>query len=136
MGFVENQLHAEMQVRGFKIIGVFGGAVAGPAEISDDIARLYHRPDLEGFIIGEIFAEMGVIIVAFFIKAADSDPPAAVLIPAQRLDRAALHRDDRGADRAHHVVAQVLALKSIGPAVAEIVALAVGVAFGDRGESL
>ena len=39
--FVENQLHAEMQVRLFDVVDIFGGAVSGMPHVADDIARLH-----------------------------------------------------------------------------------------------
>jgi hypothetical protein len=38
---------------------------------------------------------MRIVIIAFFIKTPDADPPAAVLVPAQRFHIAGFDGDDR-----------------------------------------
>ena len=73
---------------------------------------------------------MGVV-VALLVEAADSQSPAAVLVPAYGLHVAGLHRDDRRAHLAHHVVAQVLALKAVASGHAEVVEVAVGETLGN-----
>ena len=79
---------------------------------------------------------MGVVIIPFFIEAADADAPAAVLVPAQGLHGAGFHGDDGSSHLAHHVVAQMAALVAVGAGNAEVVIVAVWEVSGDGGKGL
>ena len=81
------------------IIGILLGAVAGMAHVSDHIPGSDHAAFLQIQRIGEILTQVSVIVVAFAVKASDTDPPAAVLVPAEGLHVAGFHGDDGRADR-------------------------------------
>ena len=68
---------------------------------------------------------MCIVVVTLFIKAADSDAPAAVLIPAKGFHVTGLHGDDGYTDLAHHVVSQVGTLIAIAPGRSKIIIIAV-----------
>jgi hypothetical protein len=125
-----------VQVWSRDIVGIFGGAVTGSAEIADDITGLNDAADLQSFIIREILAKMSIIIIPLPIKAADTDPPAAVLVPAESLHITGLHGNDRGADLAHHIMSEMLPLEAIASGYPKIIEVAVGIILGDRKISL
>src|SRR5690606_3849215 len=77
---------------------------------------------------------MGVVVITLAVAAAYPYPPSAVLVPAERFHRPAFHRDNRGAHRAHHVVAEVPALEAVRPAGPEIVVVVVVKTFRNRRE--
>ena len=79
---------------------------------------------------------MGVIVVPLLVKAADSQPPAAVLVPAHGLHVAGFHGDHRGSHLPHEVVAQMLAAETVAPGYAEVVEITVRKALGDGGKCL
>ena len=64
---------------------------------------------------------MGVIIISFFIKAADADPPAAVAVPSQTFHIAGFHSDNRRTDLSHHIVPKVLPAVTEGTGRAKVV---------------
>ena len=41
---------------------------------------------------------MRIVVITHSVKAADADTPAAILVPAEGLDIAGFHCDDRGTD--------------------------------------
>ena len=81
------------------IIGILLGAVAGVAHITDHVPGSDHAAFLQIQCIGKVLTQVGVIVVAFTVKASDADPPAAVLVPAEGFHIAGFHGDDRRADR-------------------------------------
>ena len=85
-------------MNGVDIVGVLLGAVAGVAHIADHIPGSYHAALLQIKGIGKILPQMGVIIIALLIKAADADPPASVPVPAKSLHIAGFNADDRCAN--------------------------------------
>lgn len=84
LGFIKNQLYSKMKVGVIDIIGILCAAVSGTSQISDYIACLDDTAFFEGFVIGIVFSQVSVIIVAFFVEAADAKPPSAILIPTDR----------------------------------------------------
>ena len=94
-----------MQVGFVDVIRVFRGAVAGAPEIADDIPGGDDAAFLQLALIGVILAQMGIIVVPFFVKAADAEPPSAVLIPADGFHIAGFDGDDGRARLPHHVMA-------------------------------
>ena len=79
---------------------------------------------------------MCVIVVAFSVKAADTQPPAAVLVPADGFYISGLHGDYGGSDLAHHIVAQMLALIAVGTGDAEVIIVLIGKSLGNGREGL
>ena len=75
--------------------------------------------------------QVGIIVVAFSVKGTDTHPPAAIAVPAHGLHHAPFHRHDGGAQGAHQIVSQVLALEAEGTGGTKIVAMAVAVTGGD-----
>ena len=132
---MENQLDAEMQVRRIDIVSVFAGAVAGHAEVSDDLAR-GHDLSFVHVVVGMILAQVCIVIVPLAVEAADPDAPAAVLVPADRLDIAGFYSDDRRSDGAHHIMSEMMPAIAVAAGGTEIVEVAVIVAAGDRRERL
>ena len=47
LGFIKNKLQAEMKMGLIDIVGVFRTAVAGSAEIADDVSGLDNTPFLQ-----------------------------------------------------------------------------------------
>ena len=118
------------------VVGVLRAAVTGAPQIAYDIPGLHHAAHLQAGLVGVILAQMGVIVVAFVVKAAYSQPPSAILVPAQGFHIAGFHGNHRSPHLAHHVVAQVLTLEAIAAGHAEVVKIAVGKSFGDGGKCL
>ena len=63
-----------MGLRGMILLSPFF-AVAGMSHIADDIAGSHNAAFFQTFLKRGILAQMGVVIVAFFIKTADADTP-------------------------------------------------------------
>ena len=76
------------------VVYIFLRAVPGMPHVTDHFPGCHLAADLKISLIWVILAEMCVIIVSFFIVAADTNAPAAVLIPAKCLHGAALDCDD------------------------------------------
>jgi len=106
---------------GIDVVGVFCGAVAGASEISDYITGLHNAALLQGFVIGIIFSQMGIVIITFFVKASDSQSPSSVLIPADRLDLPGFHTDNGSSHLPHKIMSQMAALKAIAAGCSEII---------------
>ncbi len=94
LGFVENKLQPPMEMDGLNVVDVFLFAVSGVPHVADHIPGSDHAPLFQVKGIGEVLAQVGVIIVPFAVKAADADAPAAVLVPAQGFHIAGLDGDD------------------------------------------
>ena len=114
LGFIKNQLYSEMQVGFINIICIFRSAVTGPSKISNDISGGDDAAFFKVCLIWVILAQMGIIIISFFIKASDSQTPASVLVPADGLHIAGFDRHNRSPCLSHHVMAQMLSAVSIG----------------------
>ena len=106
--FVENQLDAEVQMGDIDIAGVFRCAAAGMSHIADDVSGSYGTAFGQSERVRVILTQMGVVIIPFMVKAADSDPPAAVLVPAKRFYGSGFYGRDEdvyirrsGAHRSH-----------------------------------
>ena len=69
---------------------------------------------------------MCIVIVAFFVKAADPKPPASVLVPADSLHIAGFHGNDGGSYLAHHIMSEMLALEAIAAGNTKIVIILIG----------
>ena len=72
-----------MQMRLVDIVHILRGAVAGSAHITNHIPGLHDTPFLQIESVRKAFPQMGVIVIPLFVKAPDTDPPAAVLVPAK-----------------------------------------------------
>ena len=92
--FVKDQLYAEMEMNLIDIIDIFRGAVAGMPHVSNDIPGRYNASFLESFRKRIILPQVRVVIITFFVKAPDSDAPAAILIPAKSLHISGLDCND------------------------------------------
>src|SRR5699024_1422176 len=96
----------------------------------------YDAPLFQIGLVGVILTQVGVVVITLLVKAAQSQPPASVLVPSYGLHIAGFYRNDGGSHLSHHVMAQVLAFKTVAAGGSEIVVVAVGKGFGDGGESL
>ena len=94
LGFIKNQFKAPMQMDSLDIIHIFSSAVACMAHISDDISCRNDTAFFQFLIIWEILSQMGIVIIPLTIEAADTDTPAAVLIPAKRFNIAGFYGND------------------------------------------
>ncbi len=72
-----------MEVDGIDVIRVFFGAVAGVSHVADDVSGSDHASFFKIKGIREVLAQVGIVIVALAVKAADADAPSAILIPAK-----------------------------------------------------
>ena len=131
--FVKNQLQPEMEVGRFNPVDILLVRVAGLPQVADDIARAHGLSLGQPLGEGVIPAQMGVIIIAPAVGRADADAPAAVLVPAERLDCAALDGNHGRADAAHQVMSQVPAFEAVGARRAEIIKVIVPIPLGKRG---
>ena len=118
------------------IVGVFPGGVAGSAHEADNLSGADKVSLLQSRCIRRVLAQMGVVVIPFFVQRTDAHAPAAVLVPAQRLHRPRLHGDNGRAKTAHEVVAQMLAAEAVASAHAEVVAMAVPIARRNGGKGL
>ena len=134
--FVKDQLHAEVQVDGLNVIDILLAGIAGAAHEADHVACVHVLPLGKTRGVGRVFSQVGVIVVAQAVVRADADPPAAVLIPAQRLDGAALHGDDGRSQCAEQVVSEMGAGKAIAALCTEVIVVCIAVARGNGGEGL
>ena len=136
LALVEDQFHAEVQMNGLNVVHVLLIGVAGAAHEADEISRLHHIPLCQPRSEGCVLLQMSIIIVSFTIKGANSNPPTAIAVPAHGLYHAPLHRHNGGAQGAHHIMAQVLALKAEGAADPEVIAMPVAIPGGNGRKSL
>ena len=118
-------------MNGVDIVSVLLGAVAGVAHIADHIPGSYHAALLQIKGIGKILPQMGVIIIALLIKAADADPPASVPVPAKSLHIAGFNGGYGGSDLPHHIMAKVGSFVAIASGGTKIVIIAVVKSFGN-----
>ena len=79
---------------------------------------------------------MGIVIIALPVVGANADAPAAVAVPAERLDRAALHGADGRAERAKDVVAEVRPRIAIAALRSEVRVMRPGIARRNGRERL
>lgn len=105
LGFVEDKLHPPMEMDGFNVIHIFFGAIARVPHVADHIAGSYNAAFFESKGVWEILAQMGIVIIAFAIEAADANTPAPILVPAKGFHIAGLYCDDGRTNLAHHVMA-------------------------------
>ena len=78
----KDQLQADVQMRLGHAVVILLGRIARGAEIPDHLPRFDLGAELDARLIRVALAQMRIIIGAFPIKAADAQPPAAILIPA------------------------------------------------------
>lgn len=71
-----------MQMHLVNIIDIFRSTVSGMPHIADHIARRNQTSLCKSFRIGIILAQVGVVVIPLLVKAADAQPPAPVLVPA------------------------------------------------------
>ena len=64
------------------VIHIFLCTVSGAPHIANHITCLHDTSHFQGFAVGKILAQMGIIIVPPAVKTADSQTPSAVLVPA------------------------------------------------------
>ena len=88
--FVKNQLHAEMQVVNFNVIGVFLIGIPRPSHESDDIPGIYRLPHRQVGGKGLVLQQVRVVIVALAVMTADAHTPSAIAVPTQCFHRAAM----------------------------------------------
>ena len=98
LGLVKNKLQPPVKMDGLDVVGILFGAVAGVAHVADYIPGGDHAALLQLQSVGKVLPQMGVIVVTLSVKAADSDAPAAVLVPAQGLHVAGLNTYDGSAN--------------------------------------
>ena len=96
LGFIKNQLNAEMKVGFVNIISIFRRTVAGTPQITDNVSGLDDGSFFQTGLIGVIFAQMGIVLIPFFVKAADTKPPASVLVPANGFYNSGFDGNNRG----------------------------------------
>ena len=89
-----------MEMGFINIVGVFCGAVAGAAQVTDNVHGLNNGTFLQVGLIRIIFPEVGVIVIPLLVKAPDTQPPAAVLIPADSFHSAGLYGNNGGSSLA------------------------------------
>lgn len=82
-----------MEVDRVDVIGVFFGAISSVPHVANDVSGSDHASFFKIQGVREVLAQMGIVIIAFAVKAADTDAPAAVLIPAKRLHIARFNCD-------------------------------------------
>ena len=93
LGFIKDELHANMQMCLVNVVDIFFGAVTGMSHVTDHIPCQHYRPFLQFRLIGKSLPQMGIVIIPFLIKTADSNAPASILIPTKRLHISRFHTD-------------------------------------------
>ena len=78
---------------------------------------------------------MGVIVITFFVKAANADTPAPVLVPADGFYIAGFYGGNRCADLSHHIVSKVRAVVAVGSGNTEIVVICIRESLCNRRKS-
>ena len=125
-----------MQMCLINVIHILCSAVACMPHITDDIPRKNDRTFFQLRLVGKSLPQMRIIIVSLFVKAADTDPPAPVLVPAQRLDISGFHTDYGRPDLPKHVMPQMVSFISVTSGHPKIIIIRVRESFGNRAESL
>lgn len=117
---VKNQLKPYMKVHRLDIVHILLVAVSSMSHVADYIACSDIVTLLETFCVGSVLTKMRIVIIPLFVETADTDAPAAVTVPAERLHIARLHCYDGRADQPHHVVPEMLPLVAKIPAHAKV----------------
>ena len=112
-------------MRHLDIVYILLRAVAGVSHVPYDISRRDSASLRKPLRIRIVLPEMRIVIIPSAVEAADADAPAAVLVPAQRLDSAGLDSRDRCSHESHHVVAEVLSLVAVATADTEVIVMTV-----------
>jgi len=131
LGRVEDELQAHVQMRRVDVVCVFLRAVAGVPEVSDDVAGAYHLA-----LIRAVLPQVGVIVVAQSVKAADANAPSAVLVPSHDFHDSGFDGNDRRARQADEIVAEMAAAVAVGPPGAEVVVVGIVKPFCNGREGL
>lgn len=84
-----------MEMYCLDIIHILLVAVTGMPHIANHVSRRDIISLLESFRVGPVLPKMRIIIIALLIKAADTNPPPAIAVPAERLHITRLDCDDR-----------------------------------------
>ena len=121
LAFVKHKLKPQMQVGSFDSVGVFGCAVAGSADVADNISRFYFVPLVQALSKRSVLSKMGIVPVPLCIIRTDADSPAAVLILAHTLNLSRFDRNNRSSDCRHNIVTEVRTLVAVGPLRSEII---------------
>ena len=85
-----------MEVGLIDVVGIFRGAVAGAPQIADDVPGAYDAPLFQIGLVGVILTQVGVVVITLLVKAAQSQPPASVLVPSYGLHIAGFYRNGKG----------------------------------------
>ncbi len=124
-----------MQMADPDVVHIFLRAVARAPHVADHVARLHGFAQAQPGRIRPVLAQMGIVVIPLGVEAPDADAPSAVLVPAEGLHNAGLHRNHRRSGGRHHVVPQVGPREAVGPGRAEIVVLLVGKPLRNRRKS-
>ena len=76
-----------------------------------------------------VFPQMRIVIIAFFVKTADAEPPAAVLVPADGFHLTGFYGNDWGTHLSHHIMSQMLPFIAVAAGNSEIIVILVGKVF-------
>ena len=120
----------------FDVVHIFLLRVARVTHVSNHVPGSHHTALLQPFRIGIILAQMGVIIISLMVKAADSDPPPAVFVPAQSLHISGLHGNNRRSHLPHHIMSQMGPGIAVASRRAEIIGIRIGKGCCNGGKSL
>lgn len=85
LGLVKDKLESPVEVNGFNVVHIFCFAVPGMPHVADYITGGHQTAFFKLQGVREILTQVGIVIVALAVKAADADTPASVLVPAQGL---------------------------------------------------
>ena len=121
-----------MQMRNVHSVNILLGGIPRHSHVAYYLPRFDERALLNILVIRVVLAQVRVVIRALFIERAYTQPPAAVLVPADALNLSALNRNNRCSDIAEQVVSEVASAVAIGARGAEVVIMAVGKALGNR----
>lgn len=72
-----------MKMYSFNIIRILHSTIASVSHIANYISCRNNTPLLKLQGIWEVLAQMCIVIIAFSVKAANTDAPAAILVPAK-----------------------------------------------------
>ena len=134
LAFIKNQLHAEMEVDDFNVVGVFPVGISGAPHETDQVTGIDCVSHCQTGSKGCVLLQVGIVIVPPPVKGANAYPPAAVAVPPHGFHDTALHRGDGRSESTHQVIAQVLPAEAEGAAHTKVVAVAVAVSCRNGGE--
>lgn len=88
-----------MEVGFVNIVGIFLAAVAGTPHIADNIPSLHPTSNLQVRLVGVVFPQVSIVVIAFIVEGTNPNSPSSILIPSKGFYDAGFYGDDGRSNR-------------------------------------